>query len=166
MENIEIKKCSCLSAFSEGIGEKSFENEFFSIYGQIVEENSIVVRYHGNNEITNPEIIVKFDENDPITIKLARCSHGKKYDYCTTLYLENYRYLNIKINENYESCCAIKIMKDPLKNIIERYALDRDPEKLPIVSSSFSNIKSFFHNILSYFKNTFNKNNLKNNSIY
>lgn len=165
MENIEIKKCSCLSAFSEGIGEKSFENDFFSIFGQIVEEKSIVIKYHGNEETTSPEITVKFDENEPMLIKLAKCEHGKKYDYCTTLSLENYRYLNIKVNNNFESCYAIKIMKDPLKKIIERYALDRDPEKLPTVTDSFSNIRSIFYKFLSSLKNIFNKNNVENNSL-
>lgn len=152
------RMCCCSEATKRGIYAKSFSNDNFSIYGNLMHDKSILLNYHGklikNNDITNdnkataPNIYLYycFDNNwnDKKIINMNVCNQCGKLSYCHIIDIPENETINIAFtNDDEEWDVAekgtyyLKIYPDIEKAILKRYNLDGTPptiisDNLPI----------------------------------
>ena len=157
MEN--MGKCFCLPAFANGCAEKSFENEHYAIFGKLIEDSSILIRYHNISLVEfPPTLCVKYNDDDGTLseMEMAKCEHGKESDFCILLDLKENFSISICIKECDNTNLEMKIDKDPLKEIVRRYNLDLNPLFLPVKKESSFSFKEIIEKILHPFKKFFN----------
>ncbi len=169
-------ECACNTGYDKGALKKTIENNIFSIFGNLNQKNSIVIRYHGiltakeEDNSTVFSMFYYFDnlENDKKTIKLHKCTKCAGDCYCATIDLDMYHTLNfgfLNNNGNYELNNSypfkLDILPDPFSNIMQRYGFEQNTA-LPTLEKSKD--KFFvFESILNKIKVLFKKY-LKNNS--
>lgn len=156
MEN--TGKCFCLPAFANGCAEKSFENEHFAIFGKLVEDSSILVRYHNSSlEECPPTLCIKYNGNDGAfcEMQMAKCEHGKENDFCLLIALKDNFSISICVKDIENTNLEMKIGKDPLKEIVRRYNLDLNPLLLPVKKESIFSFKEIIEKVIYSFKKIF-----------
>ena len=168
-------ECACNIGYDKGALKKTIENNIFSIFGNLNQKKSIVIRYHGkltdieDNNSTEFSMFYFFDnlESDKKTVKLHKYSKCPGECYCATIDLDMYHTLNFGFldnNENYELNGNIPfkldILPDPISNIMQRYGFEQNTS-LPTVPHKKDNIftfESIFNSIKLFFKNCFKYN--------
>ena len=169
-ENVKVS-CSCDLGYDKGVLKKTIENSIFTIFGNVVENSSIVIRYHGfltENESANGfSILYSFDteSNSKLTLPLTKCKKCDGECYCAVIDLENHTKLyfsfedNLKeIEQNKDKMFELEIKKDPISSIMQRYGFEKN-EKLPVDTQSkdkkincfqslFDNIKMFLYGLI------------------
>lgn len=167
-------ECACNAGYDKGALKKTIENNIFSIFGNLNQKNSIVIRYHGqltekeDNNLTEFSMFYFFDilENDKKIIRLNKCAKCAGDCYCATIDLDMYHTLNFGFedsNGNYElnnnSLFKLNILPDPISNIMQRYGFEQNTS-LPTLEKTKDSIFTF-ENILNsiklFFKRCFNK---------
>lgn len=168
-------ECACNLGYDKGALKKTIENNIFSIFGNLNQKNSIVIRYHGQltekDDINSTEfsMFYFFDnlENDKKTVKLHRCSKCAGDCYCITIDLDMHHTLNFGFldnNGNYElnngTEFKLNILPDPISNIMQRYGFEQNTalptfEKKRDTISTFENL---LNSIKLFFKNCFKVN--------
>lgn len=163
-------ECACNLGYDKGALKKTIENNIFTVFGNLNQKNTIVIRYHGEltgkekNNSTEFSLFYFFDnlENEKKIIKLRKCTKCSGDCYCATIDLDMYHTLNFGFldNEtNYELNNNIpfklNILPDPISNIMQRYGFEQNT-LLPTIDKNQNNIFSF-ENILNriklFFKN-------------
>lgn len=156
----DIEKCRCKEGFDSGAMKKSIEFENFCIFGNIMKNNTIVVRYNGH---------LKFDSNVKMywvfnndwehihTTNMSVCDYDKN-SYCSILDLKDEFSISIGFcTENtaqtmtQASSYSFKIAQNTIDDIMKRYNFEAN-EALPTVTekknihklgSIFNKIKEF-----------------------
>ena len=164
MSKNEVEKCYCEQGFKKGAIKKSCEFENFSIFGNLMKKNTIVIRYNGsltkkNIEKENHKIILYYVFNNDWTNKkeliLANCEHEKDC-YCTTIDLEDNLNITFGFCDNYgeydkelSNSYSLKISNNPIDEIMKRYGMEINTE-MPVVkneANEVNNISSIFYKI-------------------
>ena len=91
-ENVK-SSCSCDVGIDKGVLKKTLENNIFTIYGNLTENNSIVLRYHGlltdnildNSTTLNIEYCFDSIENDKTSLALDKCAKSLGDCYCANI---------------------------------------------------------------------------------
>jgi len=172
-ENVKTK-CACDIGYDKGVLKKTLENNIFTIFGNLSQKSSIVIRYHGiltENNDKKFNMFYYFDsmESNKKTVPLDRCTKSIGECYCAVIDLENYNNLHFGFmdeNENYDinsnKAFELPISVDPIANLMQRYGFEKnknlptcEPKEQPTLNN-FKNIiesiKSFFYNILGKIK--------------
>ena len=173
-ENVKLS-CACDEGCSKGALRKTIENSIFTIFGNLVENNTIVVRYHGHltddSKDNTFHIFFYFDfEEKKEELQLTRCSKCAGECYCTLIDLNNYSKIRFgfmdshgNIEQNNDKLFELDIIKDPISKIMQRYGFEENT-KLPLVSDECHKetglFKTIIKHILSFF-NSFKKETLK-----
>lgn len=96
MEN--EKTCCCMKALeSKETLKLSFENEVYSIFGNLNKGEKIIIKYFGdlcaNEELEDKKILLNYGYgnlwSDKNVIEMTSCCHNDKNCYCTELELIN-----------------------------------------------------------------------------
>lgn len=165
-------ECACNAGYDKGALKKTIENNIFSIFGNLNQKKSIVIRYHGlltekeDNDSTEFNMFYFFDnlENNKKTIKLHKCSKCLGDCYCATIDLDMYHTLNfgfLDSNGNYElngtTSFKLNILPDPISNIMQRYGFEQNTA-LPTLEKKKNNIftlENILNSIKLFFTNCF-----------
>jgi len=168
MNEIVKRNCACELGYDKGALKKTIENNIFTIFGNLNQKNSIVIRYHGiltehNTENTTTfNMFYYFDglENDKKTIKLQKCTKCLGECYCATIALNDYHYINFGFfdeNNNHEPAInnsfKLDIATDPISSIMQRYGFEQNTN-LP---TNIEDKENLFENILMSIKDFFKK---------
>ena len=169
-ENVKFD-CACDTGYDKGVLKKTLENNIFTIFGNLNERNSIVIRYHGvltENILENSpkfNMFFYFDEaeNDKKIITLQKCAKCLGDCYCATIDLDNHHSLNFGFsdeNNNYElnnhKPFRLNIDPDPISDLMQRYGFEQNSnlptcgtnkEKMFTSDNILNIIKKFFANI-------------------
>ena len=165
-ENVKLS-CSCDEGYDKGVLKKSLENNIFTVFGNLTEENSIVIRYHGllteNENNSEFKINYCFDtpENEKKSITLTKCTKCTGINYCTTIDLEKHTKIYFKFadsnglyEQNGNKLFELEIKKDPISSIMQRYGFEEN-NHLPISQETsykkLNCIKSIFEFVRSIF---------------
>lgn len=139
-ENVKFE-CACDTGYDKGVLKKTLENNIFTIFGNLNEKNSIVIRYHGvltENILENSPTFNMFfyfdeSENDKKTIKLQKCTKCPGDCYCATIELGCHHSLSFGFsdeNNNYElnndKAFKLNINPDPISNLMQRYGFEQN----------------------------------------
>lgn len=158
-------ECACDTGYDKGALKKTIENNIFTIFGNLNQKNSIVIRYHGilteneSNNSTEYNMFYFFDntENDKKIIKLQKCTKCAGDCYCGTIDLDmnhsfNFGFFdnNNKYELNGNSAFKLEIAPDPISNLMQRYGFEQNTN-LPICEQSKDKI-FLFKNILNSIK--------------
>ena len=169
MSEIVKFECACNAGYDKGALKKTLENNIFTIFGNLNQKNSIVIRYHGVltesdiNDLTTYNMFFYFDDlkSEKQIVKLQKCNKCAGECYCCTLDLDMYNTLNFGFFDNNNVCelnCdkpfQLKISPDPISNIMQRYGFEQNTN-LPVVESDKDKISSF-EGILNIIKTFFN----------
>ena len=170
-ENVKFE-CACDIGYDKGVLKKTLENNIFTLFGNLNQNNSIVIRYHGlltadeNDNSTTFYMFYYFDnhENDKKIIKLEKCHKCTGDCYCTTLDLDINHTLHFGFfdnNNNYEqpnnSTFKLEITPDPISNIMQRYGfeqnvnlptIEENNSKIYVLKGIINKVKAFFSNII------------------
>lgn len=96
MEN--EKKCCCLKALeTEETLKLSFENEVYSIFGNLNKGEKVIIKYFGNlcakEDLKDKKILLNYGYgnlwSDKDVVEMTSCGHSEKNCYCTSLELTN-----------------------------------------------------------------------------
>ena len=176
MNKNEVEKCYCEIGFQKGAIKKSCEFENFSIFGNLMKKNTIVIRYNGslaknNIEKKNHKIILYYVFNNDWTNKkelvLANCEHDKGC-YCTSIDLEDN--LNItfgfcnnlgEYDKDLSNSYSLKIANNTIDDIMKRYGMEANTD-LPVPQAETNDINNcfnIFNKIKNYILNIFKKRN-------
>ncbi len=166
-------QCACDVGYDKGVLKKTIENNLFTIFGNLNQKNSIVIRYHGiltennTNNSTTFNMFYYFDnaEYDKKTIQLQKCSKCDGDCYCATIDLDMNHTLNFGFfdnNNNYEQngnyTFKLEITPDPISNIMQRYGFEqntnlptyeKNKDKMFVLQNILANIKDFFNKLLN-----------------
>lgn len=165
-------ECACEAGYDKGALKKTIENNIFTIFGNLNQKNSIVIRYHGkltekdNDNSTAFNIFYYFDEaeNDKKTIKLCKCTKCIGECYCVTIDLDMNHFLhfgffdeNNKYELNNNNAFKLEIAPDPISNIMQRYGFEQNTnlptcnenkDKIFVFENILNSIKLFLVNLL------------------
>lgn len=161
-------ECACDLGYDKGALKKTIENNIFTIFGNLNQKNSIVIRYHGQltendtNNSTEFSMFYYFDdhENDKKIVKLHKCCKCIGDCYCATIDLNtNHSFCfgfldsnnNSEINGN--KAFELNIAPDPISNIMQRYGFEQNIN-LPTCEIN-KETAFFFQNILAAIKGFF-----------
>jgi len=167
-------ECACDAGYDKGALKKTIENNIFTIFGNLNQKNTIVIRYHGElteNIVSNStefNMFYYFDqaENDKKIIKLKKCAKCPGECYCTTIDLDIYHSIhfgffneNNEYELNKEKAFKLEIAPDPISELMQRYGFEQnsslpiyeDNDKIDVFQNVLNIIKNFFNNL---FKNT------------
>lgn len=172
MNKNENSSCICEQGYDKGALIKTIENNVFTIYGNIVKNNHIVLRYHGklidsidhNNYTNNLYISYYFNGNSTATntIVLAKCNKCIGENYCALIPLEEHNSISFNFfvdksssTETEETSFNLNITKDPLMSVLEKYGIEENMS-LPVceqpkqmqIKKIISAIKNFFISFL------------------
>lgn len=143
----EVEKCCCEEGFSNGAIKKNFEFENFSIFGNIMKNSTIVIRYNGHLKFnSNVKLYYVFnnDWNNVKKVPMSICKHDKN-SYCGIIHIGEE--LNISIgfcNEDNgeiapQNSYTFKIAQNTINDIMKRYNFENN-ESLPIIQEENKNI--------------------------
>ena len=167
-------ECACNAGYDKGALKKTIENNIFTIFGNLNQKNSIVIRYHGqltedeDNNSTEFNMFYFFDNNtdDKKTIKLQKCTKCHGDCYCAVIDLDIYHSFNFGFfdnNNRYElnktSAFRLEIAPDPISNLMQRYGFEQNTN-LPVYEQSSDKmfiLKNIFNSIKYFFNNLFDK---------
>ena len=104
-------ECACNAGYDKGALKKTIENNIFSVFGNLNQNNSIVIRYHGiltgqeNSDSTQFSMFYYFDnqENDKKNIELHKCYKCVGECYCATIDLNTYNTIHFGFFDNKEN---------------------------------------------------------------
>lgn len=162
--------CACDAGYNKGVLKKVIENNIFTIFGNLSQENSIVIRYHGiltettNNTPSQFNMFYFFNnkENEKKTIKLQKCNKCVGDCYCATIDLEtndslSFGFFNDVNNYelNGEKAFFLDISPNPISNLMQRYGFEKNT-KLPVCEVTKGEF-FIFKNIINKIKNIFFK---------
>ena len=163
--------CACSIGYDKGALKKTLENNIFTIFGNLNQKNSIVIRYHGTlteKDTTNStafSMFFYFDdlENDKKTINLQKCTKCAGDCYCATIDLDMHNIINFGFfdeNNEYELNSSfpfkLSIKSEPISDLMQRYGFeqntnlpvcDNSKDKLFSVDTIFNRIKSFLYKL-------------------
>lgn len=155
-ENV-VEKCCCEEGFSNGAIKKNFEFENFSIFGNIMKNSTIVIRYNGHLKF-NSKVTMYYtfnnDWNNVKKIPMSVCKHDKN-SYCGIIHIKEELNISIgflsEIDMNIKPSTAytFKISQNTIDDIMKRYNFESN-EALPTVqaeSKHINNIATFFSKI-------------------
>lgn len=164
-------ECACDAGYDKGALKKTIENNIFTIFGNLNQKNSIVIRYHGvltendDNDSTEFNMFYFFDntENDKKIIKLQKCTKCTGDCYCATIDLDMNHSLNFGFfdnNNKYElngnNAFTLEISPDPISNLMQRYGFEQntnlptceqDKDKIFVFKNILNSIKDLFSNL-------------------
>ena len=169
-ENVKLS-CSCDLGYDKGVLKKTIENSIFTIFGNVYNDSSIVIRYHGY--LTDVEgskdfsVTYCFDDenNDKKTIPLTKCTKCDGECYCAVIDLEKYTKLYFSFEDKFKNTdkngdkmFELNIAKDPISSIMQRYGFEKnenlpvkkevDNKKINCFQNIFDSIKYFLSNLL------------------
>lgn len=169
-ENVKLS-CSCDIGYDKGVLKKTIENSIFTIFGNVYQENSIVIRYHGyltdNENAQNFNLSYCFDNqaSDKKTISLTKCTKCDGECFCSVIDLDKHTKLYFSfeddkknIDKNGDKMFELNIIKDPISSIMQRYGFEKN-ENLPVkkqiedkkincLQNLLDNIKYFLCNLI------------------
>ena len=163
-------ECSCNLGYDKGALKKTLENNIFTIFGNLNQNNSIIIRYHGQlTEENSPEpatfnIFYCFDSltNDKKEIPLCRCRKCLGECYCSTIDLENHKKIffsfgdnNGNLDTNSGKMFELNILPDPISSFMQRYGFELNTS-LPTYEQKTDKLHNI-KDIISKIKNLFNK---------
>ena len=172
MKENEVEKCYCEEGFEKGAIKKNFEFENFSIFGNLMKKNTIVIRYSGCLTKTNSDkenkIILYYVFNNDWTNKkeiILKPCHHEKGTYCATIDLEENMCITFgfynsvgEYDKNLANSYSLKIANNTIDDIMKRYGIEEntelpvtlnDTKNMNIISSMFSKIKGMIINMFS-----------------
>ena len=163
-ENVNLK-CACDEGYDKGVLKKTIENNVFTIFGNIQQNSSIVVRYHGIlletlNQEDTLNIFYYFDSNIQTkkNVKLQKCTKCIGENYCVTINLENFTKLHFGFESTNNMCdinqnkpYELEISPDPISNIMQRYGFEKNAS-LPVLEEEKTTILQSFKRILNNIK--------------
>lgn len=133
MNENEVEKCYCDVGYEKGAIIKTSEFEKFSIYGNIMKKNTIVIRY-----VSNSPVLLTYTFNNKMETKkeilLTKCSHQKN-SYCISIDLEDNICLNLSFNTEPTCNYDLKIANNTLDDILNKYEPEKN-DKLPTIKSA------------------------------
>ncbi len=163
----DVEKCRCKEGFDCGALKKSFEFEDFCIFGNIMKNNTLVIRYNGHLKFKdNVKMYWVFnnDWNNIHTSYMSICDYDKN-SYCALLHITEE--LNVSIgfytdttsdSISQAKSCSFKISQNTIDDIMKRYNFEPN-EALPIIQKEnkhmnklenlFNKIKQLIHTVLS-----------------
>lgn len=174
MNEIVKFECACDIGYDKGVLKKTIENNIFTVFGNLNQKNSIVIRYHGtlteneNNNSTTYSMFYYFDEakNDKKIVTLQKCAKCVGECYCTTIDLDMNHTLNFgffngdnKYEINGDNSFKLQISPDPISNLMQRYGFEQNTN-LPTYEENKDKIfafKSLLNIIKEYFSNLLKK---------
>lgn len=163
--------CACSVGYDKGVLKKTLENNIFTIFGNLNQKNSIVIRYHGaltekeSNDLTTFSIFFYFDDfkNDKKILKLQKCTKCAGDCYCATIDLDVHNTLNFGFfNENNEyelnsvEPFKLSIKPEPISDLMQRYGFEENTnlpvcddynDKLFSLNTILNRIKSFLYKL-------------------
>ena len=171
-------ECACDQGYDKGALKKTIENNIFTIFGNLNQRNSIVIRYHGiltenyTDDSTTFSMFYYFDEatTDKKIVKLQKCTKCAGDCFCATIDLDSNHSLNFGFldeNNNYELNNNIpfklEIASDPISDIMQRYGFEKNinlptcegnTDKIFLFQSILSVIKDLFNNLFKKIRST------------
>ena len=169
-------ECACKLGYDKGALKKTIENNIFTVFGNLNQKNSIVIRYHGaltendDNNSTAFSMFYFFDnaENDKKIIKLQKCTKCIGDCYCATIDLGINHSLNFgffdeqgKYELNKDKAFKLEIAPDPISNLMQRYGFEQNVN-LPTYEQEKDKIftgQNILRIIKSFFVDLFTKTN-------
>ena len=160
-------ECACDIGYDKGALKKTIENNIFTIFGNITQNSSIVIRYHGvltDNHEKQFNIYYYFDtpDNTKTYIALKKCAKCSGECYCANIDLDCHSKLyfgftdeNNNIDNNVKKDFELSISPDPISNIMQRYGFEENPN-LPICEDKTECVNKF-KKILIGIQNIFKK---------
>ena len=168
MEEKNVKKCHCDVGFENGAILKSIEEESFKLYGNLVKDNYIVIKYEGilckhleksknsDNIYVDDNINIIYYFNDDLTtlrsMCLTECLHSENKGFCSSFKLDSNNSISFyfttssgTIDNNNGNCFRYEIKKDPIKALMEKYC-DKPNESLPTIKEEKQNMFAIFFN--------------------
>ena len=147
----EVEKCCCEEGFSNGAIKKNFEFENFSIFGNIMKNSSIVIRYNGHLKFNSNVKMYYVFNNDWNNVKKTQmniCKHDKNA-YCGIIHIDEE--LNISIgfcnedesNITTSASYTFKIAQNTINDIMKRYNFEAN-ESLPTVQTENKHMNNIF----------------------
>ena len=178
MCEIEKTSCSCDMGYDKGVLKKTIENNIFTIFGNITQGNSIVIRYHGilteKEDIASINLFYCFDSelNEKKEILLNKCIKSLGTCYCATIDLDTqhsklffgFKDAKGNIDQNQNNLFELKIMEDPITNIMMRYGLD-DNKNLPVKAMENHKFSRFLKHLIEKIKSHLTYSHIKGGSF-
>lgn len=137
----EVEKCRCSEGFKNGAMKKSFEFENFCIFGNIMKNNTLVIRYNGHLKFKdNIKLYWVFnnDWNNIHMTSMSLCDYDKN-SYCTLLNIKDELSLSIGFctDNNFDTISqatsySFKISQNTIDDIMKRYNFEPN-EELPTI---------------------------------
>lgn len=172
MKENEVEKCCCELGFEKGAIKKNFEFENFSIFGNLMKKNTIVIRYKGSlskKTLENSNKIILYyvfnnDWTNKQEIELKPCHHEKE-SFCTTIDLQDNMCITFgfcnslgEYDKDLANSYSLKIANNTIDDIMKRYGIEEntelpvtliDTKNINIITSVFNKIKGIIINIFS-----------------
>lgn len=155
----EVEKCCCKEGFDSGAIKKSFEFENFCIFGNIMKNNTLVIRYNGYLKFNNTVKMCWVFNNDWNTIhtsNMSLCDYDKN-SYCGIIPIKDELNISIGfISANSKDAItqsnsySFKISQNTIDDIMKRYNFEEN-EALPIVQDNSKHMNKL-GNILNKIK--------------
>ncbi len=163
------RTCCCNDALNKGIYTKSLSYDNFCIYGNLMQDKSILLNYYGKlindnsskNEAPNIYLYYCFDNNwnEKKIVNMNICNRNSKLTYCAIIDIPEISTINVAFtNDNdewdtdKEGTYYLKIYPDIEKAIIKRYGLDSTPPTVLCDNLPTITFKERIHNFFSIFK--------------
>ena len=170
MKEKEVEKCYCEAGFEKGAIKRNCEFENFSIFGNLMKKNTIVIRYNGclakPNFDTSYKIILYYVFNNDWTNKkemVLKPCHHEKSTFCANIDLEDNMCItfgfynsNGEYDKELANSYSLKISNNTIDDIMKRYGMEEnqelpvtlnDTKNMNIISSIFTKIKGMIVNI-------------------
>ncbi len=142
MDENANNSCICDTGYSNGIFKKTIENNIFTIFGNISQNNNIILRYHGElidnicYEQYENNLYIKYffddDQNNIIKTNLAKCTKCIGENYCTLLNLAHHSKITFSfcLKENLEKenlmSFNLNIQEDLLTSFMNKYNIEEN----------------------------------------
>lgn len=154
----EVEKCRCDEGFKSGAMKKSFEFENFCIFGNIMKNNTLVIRYNGHLKFNNTVKMYWVFDNDWNNVHITNmnvCDYDKN-SYCALLNITDELSLSVGFctdnNLNAISQAdsySFKISQNTIDDIMKRYNFEPN-EALPTLqekSNHMNKLETIFSKI-------------------
>lgn len=167
-------ECACDLGYDKGVLKKTIENNIFTIFGNLNQKNSIVIRYHGILTENYDENLIEFNmfyffgntQNDKKVVKLKKCAKCSGQCYCATIDLGMNTSLNFgffdqynNYEQNSDKPFKLEIAPDPISNLMQKYGFEQNVN-LPVIEKEQDNsfiFKTFLNSITRLFNRLFAK---------
>ncbi len=163
-------ECACDAGYDKGAVKKTLENNIFSIFGNLNQKSTIIVRYHGmltehscdENRKFNIYYYFDNDLNTKKIVELKKCCKCIGDCYCASINLDMNHLLNFGFfddNNNYEIVgdkdFELTITPEPISALMQRYGFE-DNIYLPTCDNTVDTLLTW-PKILNHIKAFFNK---------